>query len=210
MSSTPRLLTLKPGTDVIKAVADGARGCFVQASGEVAAAEVRVVGDGAPVRSIAGRATLVSLSGPAEGPLTACLVRAKETSSELVAGILLRAKVQEVYALVHDLGQAEAELVSEAKAPQLVPADAGWAAHAQAAIAEAEDDEEEEGFPEPGDRIQHFAFGLCDVVGVDGERLKIRDVKGGGRVREISTAMLTVEAPKLRDGHKVFRLSRGG
>lgn len=208
MSSAPRLLTLKPGTDVVKALADGARGGFVLASGELRGAEVRVVGDGAPMRSVPGRATLVSLSGPAEGPLTACLVRAKENSSEVVAGILLRGKVQEVHALVHAVGEVDAETADEAR--PAVPRGEGWAAQAQAAIVEASEEEEDVGFPEPGDRIQHFAFGLCDVLGVDGERLRIRDVKGGGRVREISTTILTIEAPKLRDGFRVFRLSRGG
>lgn len=211
MSSPPRLLTLKPGIDVVKALADSARGSFVQASGEVAGAEVRVVGDGPPLRSIAGRATLVSLTGPGEGPLTACLVRAKETSSEVVAGILVRAKVQEVHALVHASDAADAEVAREPQSAPTASTGSGWVDRAQAAMHDAsEDDEEEVGFPEPGDRVQHFAFGLCDVLAADGERLKIRDVKAGGRVREISTAMLTIEAPKLRDGYKVFRLSRGG
>ncbi len=215
MSSTPRLLTLKPGSDVVKALADGARGGFVQASGEVAGAEVRVVGDGAPMRSIPGRATLVSLMGPAEGPLTVCLVRAKENSSEVVAGILLRGKAHEVYALVYPLTEGGTQVAGAAQAAQAgtgapaIGSSAGWAAQAQAAIDEASEDEEDVGYPEPGDRVQHFAFGLCDVLGAEGDRLKLRDVKGGGRVREISTNTLTIEAPKLRDGYKVFRLSRG-
>ena len=121
---------------------------------------------------------------------------------------MLRGKVQEVHALVHAVGEVDAETADEAR--PAVPRGESWAAQAQAAIVEASEEEEDVGFPEPGDRIQHFAFGLCDVLGVDGERLRIRDVKGGGRVREISTTILTIEAPKLRDGFRVFRLSRGG
>ena len=42
----------------------------------------------------------------------------------------------------------------------------------------------------------------------DDERLKIRDVDGPGRIREIRLDMLRVTGPGERDGKRVFRLER--
>ena len=62
--------------------------------------------------------------------------------------------------------------------------------------------------PEPGDLVEHFAFGLCEVLMGDDERLKIRDVNGPGRVREIRLDMLRVAGPDERSGKRLFRLAR--
>ena len=56
----------------------------------------------------------------------------------------------------------------------------------------------------------HFAFGLCEVVTSDGERLKIRDAKVPGRVREVSMTMLNVLQPTESEGKRLFRLARRG
>src|SRR5437868_5408088 len=64
--------------------------------------------------------------------------------------------------------------------------------------------------PEAGDLVDHFAFGLCEVVTSDGERLKIRDAKQPGRVREVSMTMLNVLQPTDSDGKRLFRLARRG
>jgi hypothetical protein len=45
--------------------------------------------------------------------------------------------------------------------------------------------------PEPGDVVDHFAFGRCDVIKSDGDRLHLR-VHKDGRVREIALEMLRV------------------
>jgi len=45
--------------------------------------------------------------------------------------------------------------------------------------------------PEAGDVVDHFAFGRCDVVKSDGDRLHLR-IHKDGRVREIALEMLRV------------------
>jgi predicted DNA-binding protein with PD1-like motif len=45
--------------------------------------------------------------------------------------------------------------------------------------------------PEPGDVVDHFAFGRCDVIKSDGDRLHLR-VHKDGRIREIALEMLRV------------------
>jgi len=46
-------------------------------------------------------------------------------------------------------------------------------------------------FPEAGDLVDHFAFGRCEVLKSDGDRLHLR-VGKDGRVREIALEMLRV------------------
>ncbi len=64
-------------------------------------------------------------------------------------------------------------------------------------------------FPEPGDLVQHFAFGTCEVVRSDGDRLHLK-VGKDGRIREIALEMLKVtlldEDPNVRPRH--FKLDR--
>ncbi|HLW45878.1 MAG TPA: DUF296 domain-containing protein, partial [Acidimicrobiales bacterium] len=45
--------------------------------------------------------------------------------------------------------------------------------------------------PEPGDVVDHFAFGRCDVLKSDGDRLHLR-IHKDGRIREIALEMLRV------------------
>ncbi len=62
--------------------------------------------------------------------------------------------------------------------------------------------------PEPGDAVDHFAFGGCDVLKSDGDRLHLR-VHKGGRVREIALAMLRVmRVEDAEDGTRRFKLER--
>ena len=64
-------------------------------------------------------------------------------------------------------------------------------------------------FPEPGDLVQHFAFGTCEVVRSDGDRLHLK-VGKDGRIREIALEMLKVtllgEDANVRPRH--FKLDR--
>jgi predicted DNA-binding protein with PD1-like motif len=63
-------------------------------------------------------------------------------------------------------------------------------------------------FPEPGDVVDHFAFGVCDVLRSDGDRLHLR-VRKDGRIREIALEMLRVAAlPDAGDGKRRFKLER--
>ncbi len=64
--------------------------------------------------------------------------------------------------------------------------------------------------PEAGDIVDHFAFGRCEVMKSDGERLHIRVYKDG-RVREIALEMLRVSPLDLVPGQETgrhFKLER--
>ena len=70
-------------------------------------------------------------------------------------------------------------------------------------------DEGEQVFPEAGDEVQHFAFGKCEVLRSDGDRLHLK-VGKDGRIREIALEMLKVtqldEDPNVKPRH--FKLDR--
>jgi hypothetical protein len=69
-------------------------------------------------------------------------------------------------------------------------------------------DEQRETYPEPGDRVTHFAFGECLVESSDGDRISIKQDKDG-RVREVSLAMLRIDPPVIdAEGRKHYRLQR--
>ncbi|MGH7298589.1 MAG: hypothetical protein ACRELB_26855, partial [Polyangiaceae bacterium] len=62
--------------------------------------------------------------------------------------------------------------------------------------------------PEPGDSVDHFAFGRADVLKTDGDRLHLK-VHKDGRIREIALEMLKVTAlPDADDGRRRFKLER--
>lgn len=69
--------------------------------------------------------------------------------------------------------------------------------------------EEEQIYPEAGDVVQHFAFGRCEVVKSDGDRLHVRLGKDG-RVKEIALDMLKVTPLPPEEGQTTrhFRLDR--
>lgn len=63
-------------------------------------------------------------------------------------------------------------------------------------------------FPEAGDRVEHFAFGACEVVQSDGDRLHVRLGKDG-RIKELALAMLKVtELPDDGAPGRRFKLER--
>ncbi|HEU4410506.1 MAG TPA: hypothetical protein VFS43_34950 [Polyangiaceae bacterium] len=292
MPPQARSLTLAPGSDLPSAITEGAAAlgpdAWVQAVGHVEAVELRIASEGAdPVRSLRGRFTLVSLAGPARGPLSATLARATDAGLELLGGQLVRARSAGVTALVtpalalEEAGpppdhvtrpaaprpaatapaaspQAASPPASptapppapspQAPAPPRAPAppaasppaaspptapaasppaapapvaagtpaaaapSTSWSQVAQASERDdADDEDEDEGAstePEPGDRVDHFSFGLCEVLTSDGDRLRIRDLRGPGRVREIALAMLNIGPPTIKDGKRLFRLMR--
>jgi hypothetical protein len=61
--------------------------------------------------------------------------------------------------------------------------------------------------PEAGDVVDHFAFGRCDVVKSDGERLHLRIPKDG-RIREIALEMLRVIPLDGEGTGRRFKLER--
>jgi predicted DNA-binding protein with PD1-like motif len=72
-----------------------------------------------------------------------------------------------------------------------------------------DDDDDVQIFPEAGDEVQHFAFGKCEVLKSDGDRLHIK-VGKDARIREIALEMLKIVPldadPNVRPRH--FRLDR--
>lgn len=69
--------------------------------------------------------------------------------------------------------------------------------------------EEEHIYPDAGDIVEHFAFGRCEVVKSDGDRLHIRLGKDG-RIKEVALEMLRVTPLPAAEGAsgKHFKLDR--
>jgi hypothetical protein len=71
--------------------------------------------------------------------------------------------------------------------------------------------EEEQVYPDAGDIVEHFAFGRCEVVKSDGDRLHIRLGKDG-RIKEVALEMLKVTPLPPVEGsdgtQKHFKLDR--
>ncbi len=71
-----------------------------------------------------------------------------------------------------------------------------------------DDDEPEEGpYPQAGDIAEHFAFGPCEVLRSDGDRLQVRMMKDG-KVSEIALEKLRVTALPPEGTTQRYRLSR--
>ena len=117
------------------------------------------------------------------------VVLSRGDAGELVGGELVRARSQGV-SLVRFL-------TSETKE--------SWASVAARAAADAREDDAPVELPKPHDRVDHFSFGICDVLVVQGNRMKIRSATGG-RLREISLEMLRVLPPTEVNGRRVFGL----
>jgi hypothetical protein len=175
---------------------------YVVAAGWVEGVELTVTRSGADeVRAVPGRVALLSLSGPTQGPLMVVLSRSD--GDGVVGGRLLKARSAGVAVGVVAGATAAAEAGREKPEPKA--AAGGWAG--LAAIQHDDDDETDEA-PKYGDRVSHFVFGLCDVMVVRGERMKIRGVDGPGRLREIHLNAVKVLAPTVEDGKRVFKLAK--
>lgn len=221
-NSPPAFRSIPDGRDLLEAFAElfaGNTG-WVLATGYVEDVELRVVAAGADTRrALSGRYVLAQLSGPLAGPYGATLSRLEGGRLEVSAGILVRARSAGVNACC--LAATGEVAVAREPAPdgpepalQAAPASGpGWAAQANAAVAARVAEQppaEAELEPERGDLVQHFAFGVCEVLNASGDRLLIRDLSRAGRVLEIHIEMLVVHPPVERDGKRLFRLSRRG
>ena len=222
-SAAPRLVTVADGENLLDALAEacGQGDGWVAAVGHVDSVEIRVAGEGADVRKqLRGRLTLAQLSGPYGGPYFATLSRHSSLGSELVAGQLLGARSAGVTATLWiaqgsvrelvDAAPPRAEVAEEPQKAAAAPAVSGWAAAAHAAAADLAEEEIEPARPERGDLVRHFAFGLCEVLQDTGDRLKLRDLHGQGRIREIAVDMLEISPPTEQNGKRVFKLNRKG
>lgn len=217
-----RLVTIPDGEQLLDALADacGKVDGWLSAVGHVDSVELRVAGEGADVRKqLRGRLTLAQLTGPFGGPYFATLARHTSSGSELMAGQLLAGRSAGVTASLWPAQDGVRELVDAAPAraepdmatlaaPSTAPVVSGWAAAAHAAAGEPQAEDEEPARPERGDLVRHFAFGLCEVLQDTGDRLKLRDMHGPGRIREIAVDMLTISPPTELNGKRVFKLTR--
>lgn len=216
----PRVVEIPDGRSLVDALSNE-KGGWWQASGFVEEIELRVASDGADRRrTLRGRHTLVSLSGPAGGPYSLLVARAEPNGFSMAAGELMSARsagVRAVFvpALVPGQVEGEFEDVSDEPkgaeaAPQAAEGLSGWAAAVARAASEqrVEEEPEEEAEIERGDLVHHFAFGWCEVLMVNGDRLKLRDITGPGRIREVAIDRLEVRGPTEKDGKRAFKLTR--
>lgn len=177
-------------------------GAWLSGVGAVEDAELLVaMGEEDVARIAPGRSTLVALSGPVGGPWMAILARADGAGVGIVAGRLVKARSA---GMTLSIASGESAAVQAAPAP--AAARTGATPRHPAPPKEA-DDESEEG-PRFGDFVDHFVFGLCEVMVIRGDRMKIRDVKPPGKLREIHTGAVKVLHPVERDGRRVFPLVR--
>ena len=194
---------------------------WVQATGFVEEVELKLPGETTDVRRIfRGRFALAQLAGPLGGPYGVTLSRAVGERVEVLAGVLLRARSAGVSALCTSTGDALVRQRTETLDEPLAPAvarDASARSFAQRPLTSAfaarvgvseaaPEEEEEQAQPEPGDWVEHFAFGVCEVLSVTGDRLVLRDVRRSGRIREIASERLSITGPTEHQGKRLFRL----
>lgn len=234
---TTRLLRVPAGASLLPALrAERAGPAWVHAAGRLAAAELRAA-DGS-AHTLLGDLVLASLEGPLDGPLFALVQVLEPLGARLVAGELVEAVTAAALdACLVGEARAEREAARPTAAresgPHLPPAAASEPSFARAIEASAERpsspalflggglaqpiparparpqvDEEEGPTPEPGDRVEHFAFGSCEVLKSDGERLHLRLGKNGS-IKEIALEMLRVsELPADGGPGRRFKLER--
>lgn len=173
-----------------------AAGSWVSGIGTLADAVLALPGtDGTEVsREFPGVHALVGFAGPAGGPWMATLA----SPGTVAGGRVVSGRARGVTLLVQEPAPGSA-----GKAP--APAARGTPLRPSTP---ADDDEADEA-PRFGDRVEHFVFGLCDVMVVREERMKIRDA-GGGKLREIHLGAVKVLKPVEQDGRRVFKLVRRG
>jgi hypothetical protein len=219
----PAFRTIPSGGELIEAIdeAFGRHRGWIQATGFVDDVELRLGSDGADLRrNFRGRFALAAFGGPLGGPYGVTLARMAGEKVDVLAGVLVRARSGGVQALCISAGDAPSRVLAEAPGVDelaLPPAPnpgfakrplvSAFAARVGVAGAAAEPAAEEP-TPERGDLVEHFAFGICEVLSVTGDRLTLRDLRGQGRTREIALERLSVNGPVEHDGRRLYRLSR--
>jgi hypothetical protein len=218
----PAFRSIPSGVSLVEALSQAFakhRG-WVQAVGFVENVELKLGSDAADVRrTFRGRYALAHFAGPLGGPYGATLSRANGDGVEVVAGVLVDARSEGVSALLVSAG-IDAPVASNAGRIEtpldvrdvrpIAPPRAAKASSfaARVGIAGPADDDETGPMPERGDVVEHFAFGLCEVLSVAGERLVLRDLRGPGRIREIALDRLAVTGPGEHDGKRLYRLTK--
>ncbi len=208
MPAHTTLAAVPPGGDLLDSLSQLAKGgdAWFSATGELEGVELLVAGDEADAtRPLKGRFTLLQLAGPSTGPFSVTLARLSDAGIEVLGGVLVRATSAGVTVAVHAATASDAGIGAASPSPWVKAAAVSAVIAAREVVEEAE-----ELSPEAGDLVDHFAFGLCEVVTSDGDRLKIRDAKQPGRIREVSMTMLNVLQPTESEGKRLFRLARRG
>lgn len=201
------MLSVPQGEDLLTFLAGlgGAADAWVTGVGEVEDAELTVTLDeNAAPHVVSGRAMLVSLSGPLSGPLMATLAHAG--SAGLIGGRLGAARSAGVKLVVMEPSAADRAAAAGALAA-VARARAAAAAADLADARAAEEEGESDDPPRFGDHVDHFVFGLCEVMVLHGERMKIRAI-AGGKLREIHLRAVRVLKPTEQGGRRVFKLVR--
>jgi predicted DNA-binding protein with PD1-like motif len=205
--SSPRLAIVAPGVDLLEGLSalPGAD-AWISGVGHVEDVELRVAAEGADSAiTMRGRFNLLSLAGPRGGPFTVTLARLSDSGPQVLGGELVRARSAGVNVLMQPASRA-----SGVSAGKVAAGPATWAATAAASAARKRDEDHaiDDPTPEVGDWVNHFAFGLGEVLTSEGDRLRIREPEGARRVREVSLTMLRVSGPEESDGKRVFKLTR--
>jgi len=220
----PAFRAIPVGGELVEALDDAFdkhRG-WVQATGFVEDVELKLAGEGADARrTFRGRYALAQLGGPLGGPYGVTVSRAVGERVEVLAGVLVRARSGGVSALCTSAGASlpRPSADTDDGAGSFVPRDAPEpsfakrpltsAFAARVGVSEAAgDDDEAEALPERGDLVEHFAFGLCEVLSVTGDRLTLRDLRKPGRIREIASERLSITGPSEHQGKRLFRLMK--
>ena len=205
-SSLPRMATVAAGADLIAVLADlSGSDAWVSAAGYVEGVELRVAAEtGDAVSELRGRFNLLSLAGPRGGPYAVTLARSSDAGMQVLGGELVRARSAGVTVTILPVARDAVRAASGQSRT------ATWATAAAASAATARDEPEpaDEILPDAGDLVQHFAFGVCEVLTSDGDRLRIRDLEGPRRVREVALSMLRVTGPTDSGGKRLFQLER--
>ena len=243
-----RIFTISEGSDLVAAARDLASEggktdparAWIRANGLLSAVELRRSGHEA--QTLDGDLLLVSLEGPALGPLVGLVSISDALGTRLVAGevIAALAAATTTMCILHESSEPEPSagvpprIVERAtdvapQSPSQAPATQSSPALPQPAPSNPaemprEREREREApparssaptlslaqaiptrpmkpvaaevetlVPDAGDRCEHFAFGTCEVVKSDGDRLHLRLGKDG-RIKEIALEMLKVTA----------------
>ena len=187
-------------------------------------------------RHFSGTAQLISLEayrlGSTVSAPSVVIAREAEGGLETLAGTLVEARVVDVTLLVVDLApsatvQAATAPAATAPAPAPVVRETPPAAPAvtprvgeaprealglsspmpQRPARRTESDAPGTVVPDAGDVVEHFAFGMCDVLKTDGDRIHLR-VQKDQRIKEIAPEMLRIVAIDLEGTPRRFRLER--
>lgn len=212
--SVERVVVIEAGRDVVEALAG--EPLVVAGSGLVESVQLRLVTDAVDVvRNVRGRAMLCALSKLGER-VCAVLSRATDVGIETIAGELVAARSLGV-TLVAARAQA-APQPHESTAKRLAPVapsspsttEARAQAPTWADVAAVQPAPDVDGPPEiaPGDLVDHASFGWCEVLVRDGGRIRVRDLHGPGRIRDIALDVFEVLAAPPRGDKRCFRLIR--